>query len=105
MNGLSGQASKKRKYSDSPPGTLSAGMMQAVNGVASIKQEPHGPQFGGYLPDNLSTSASLNDSDSPAYEIDANGMYIDNTYRVIKWQPFSKPNWVELLDEGVKAVL
>ncbi|KAK3779932.1 hypothetical protein RRG08_054185 [Elysia crispata] len=104
MNNLAGQGSKKRKYSGSPPGTLSAGLMPSVNSVLNIKQEPHGPQFGGFMPDGMSNT-SLNDAESPAYEIDANGMYIDNTYRVIKWQPFSKPQWVELLDDTVKNVL
>lgn len=42
MSNIASQVTKKRKYSDSPTGTLNSGMIHGMNGILSIKQEPPG---------------------------------------------------------------
>ncbi|BFZ04236.1 hypothetical protein BsWGS_07275 [Bradybaena similaris] len=88
---------KKRKFSDSPTGTLNSSMMHGMNGVLSIKQEPPGAQFSSYIGD-----CSVGDDDLSPYDIDSNGAFIESTYQVIKWLPFSQTQWVVLTDGDLK---
>ncbi|CAL1527645.1 unnamed protein product [Lymnaea stagnalis] len=94
MSNIASQSTKKRKYAESPTGSLNTNMM---HGMLSIKQEPPGAQFTSYMGE-----CSGGDDDLPPYDIDSNGAFIDSTYQVIKWLPYLQSQWVILTDGDLK---
>ncbi|XP_012942289.2 myelin regulatory factor, partial [Aplysia californica] len=82
------QACKKRKYSESPTGTVNPAMLHGISGVINIKQEPPGVQV--YMGD------CSGDNDFQGYDVDANGQFVDSAYQVLKWQPFNQAKWATL---------
>lgn len=94
MSNIASQSTKKRKYAESPTGSLTPNMM---HGMLNIKQEPPGAQFTSYMGE-----CSGADDDLPPYDIDSNGAYIDSTYQVIKWLPYLQSQWVILTDGDLK---
>lgn len=93
--------SKKRKYSDSPPGTLASGLVPGLNlaGIFPVKPEPCPPDLHhGILPD-------CSEDDSYSYDFGAeSGMFLDGTYQVIKWTAHQMNKWVTLLDEALNEI-
>ncbi|KAK6190536.1 hypothetical protein SNE40_002383 [Patella caerulea] len=88
---------KKRKYSESPNSTINSNMMNNMNGLLSIKQEPPGANFpGNYagLPDCT--------EDDYSYDMDASGSFMDSSYQVIKWQLYQTSKWAILTDSELK---
>ncbi|MBN3294968.1 MYRF factor, partial [Amia calva] len=73
-DGVPVHQAKKRKHSDSPPGSLNA---QILTGI--IKQEP----------------GLMQDSDSS---------YLDPNYQCIKWQPHLQNKWTPLYDANCKEL-
>ncbi|XP_059149701.1 myelin regulatory factor-like [Physella acuta] len=97
LSNIASQSTKKRKYSESPTGTLNPNMMHGMGNVMSIKQEPPGAQFSSYMGD-----CPGGDDDLPQYDVDSNDAFIESTYQVIKWQPYSQAQWVILTDGDLK---
>ncbi|KAH9499981.1 hypothetical protein Btru_076097, partial [Bulinus truncatus] len=93
LSNISSASTKKRKYSESPNGTLNPAFMHSM---LSIKQEPPGAQL------SFMGECTGDEDDLPSYDIDANGAYIDSTYQVIKWQPYTQSQWVTLTDGDLK---
>ncbi|KAK0044497.1 myelin regulatory factor-like protein isoform X1, partial [Biomphalaria pfeifferi] len=87
-------STKKRKYIESPTGTLNPSMMH--HSMLSIKQEPPGGQL------NYIGECNGDDDDMTNFDVDSNGAFIDNTYQVIKWLPFNQNQWVILTDGDLK---
>ncbi|XP_036391101.1 myelin regulatory factor isoform X2 [Megalops cyprinoides] len=74
QDGIAVHQAKKRKHSDSPPGTLNAQMLTGI-----IKQEPGLMQ-------------------------DAESSYLDPNYQCIKWQPHQQNKWTPLYDANGKEL-
>ncbi|XP_013412018.1 myelin regulatory factor isoform X3 [Lingula anatina] len=96
MNNITGNhGNKKRKFSDSPNGTVNGNMLQQMGGynsmVNNIKQEP------GVLPD-------CEEDFTQDFSYDNPNMYLDGTYQVIKWQAFQPTKWVVLLEDNFREL-
>ncbi|XP_048241603.1 myelin regulatory factor-like isoform X1 [Haliotis rufescens] len=113
ISNLQGQPTKKRKYPDSPNNTMMTNMLNGMNSIVSIKQEPAGldppdlfmrnscplpgqSPFPGYaVPD-------CSGDDDYSYDID--GSFTDSTYQVIKWQPYNQQKYSVLTDGELKDI-
>lgn len=85
-------ANKKRKYSDSPKNTMTSSILNGMNGLLNIKQEPLGASY--------TPTPYLGDcSEEDYYDMDTPSNF-DGSYQVIKWQPYLQAKWVPLLEDN-----
>jgi len=94
---------KKRKYSDSPPGTLTtAGLMTTlhINNILPIKPEPCPPDLHYGLHHDGGSEDESYGYDFPV----ESGMFLDGSYQVIKWTPHQPNRWCTLLDDTAKDI-
>jgi hypothetical protein len=101
MHNAMNQPPKKRKYSDSPPGTLTPDIMNSIgmtSNIPPIKPEPCPPDLHYGL-----GPADCSEDDSYSYDFATDaGMFLDGTYQVIKWTAHQPTKWATLVDETGK---
>ncbi|GAB1600032.1 myelin regulatory factor-like isoform X1 [Argonauta hians] len=84
--------SKKRKYPDSPNNTMTNSMINNMNGLLNIKQEPATASYG--------NSSYIGDCSEEDYYDMENANNFDGSYQVIKWQPYQPSKWAILCDDN-----
>lgn len=88
---------KKRKYSDSPKNTLSSSMLNGMNQLLNIKQEPPSASY--------TPTPFLGDCTEEDYYDMENPNNFDGSYQVIKWQPYLQAKWCTLCDDNKEIAM